>query len=532
MRGVEGEMGKRWVRAVRWMFLFGMAAMAGPGQAADAMFEVWTLEHSGRTVAAHGGDFDGDGRADLATVTIEGPPYAETRQVRVFLQQQDGRLPEVPSHLVALPHGAGVYDVADLVAWPGDELVVLQPRGVSLLSLANAEGRRIDHEVAGGTVATTRDERGFEPFRLVDRSFADEPWLVVPQFGRVVMLSKEGAERARFDVGQRSNYYVLPPGGLVSAESDFQLFIDLPKIAAGDVDGDGRRDFVSATRHEIRVFLRREDGGFDEAPSRRIPLAFISPRDHIRGTGGVSCEFRDYDADGRIDLLISHVEGSINASHTTTRVFRNEAGSWDLASPVAVFESDGALASDTLVDVEGDGTLELLRIQMQFGVFEFVELLLTREIDAEFAIHRIREGRFEREPWLERSLGIPFSLETFRAEGFLPTIRGDLDDDGHADLVTSGSGDDIAVYLGAANSPFKRRSGRQPMATAGVIDFHDFDGDGLQDLLIYDPHHFDAPVTVAINTGWLEEKTKGPRSRRQRGASLAPAPGAGAGASR
>lgn len=495
-------------------------------QAAEDMFDVQTFEHEGRTVAARGGDFDGDGRSDLMTVTITGPPHDETRRVHVFRQQPDGSFPKQPTFAVVMPPDSGVYDVADLAPWPGHELVLLRPQGVSLLSLRNPTGDRLDFEVPGGSVATTHDERGFEPFALVSDAFADEPWIIVPQFGQVTALDAKGEIKARFDVGHRVNYYVIPPGGLVSAESDFQLFVDLPKLAVGDVDGDGQADFVTTTRHEIRVFLRAEDGGFASAPSRIHPLAFVSPRDHIRGTGGVASELRDFDGDGRLDLLISHVEGSINASHTTTHVFRNVAGAWDLAAPLAVYETDGALASDTLVDVDGDGTLELLRIQMQFGLLEFVEVLLTSEIDAEFAIHRFVEGGFEEDPFIERSLGIPFSLETFRPDGFLPTIRGDFDDDGRADLVTSGSGESIDVYLGAARRPFARRTARQKMATAGVIDFHDFNGDGLVDFLLFDPHNFDTAVTVAINTGWLEEKTKGARSRRQRATSISAAEGA------
>ena len=35
----------------------------------------------------------------------------------------------------------------------------------------------------------------------------------------------------------------------------------------------------------------------------------MTPRDHIRGSGGVASEARDIDGDGRLDLLISHVQG-------------------------------------------------------------------------------------------------------------------------------------------------------------------------------------------------------------------------------
>ncbi len=41
------------------------------------------------------------------------------------------------------------------------------------------------------------------------------------------------------------------------------------------------------------------------------------------------------------------------------------------------------------------------------------------------------------------------------------------------------------------------------MSTAGVIHFEDFDGDGLQDFVIFDPHNFDVPVRIGANLGRL-----------------------------
>lgn len=240
-----------------------------PVAAAEAIFDVISFPNPGRSIAARIADFNGDGRADLMVVAVEGMPPNEERQVRVFLQGEDGSL------------------------------------------------------------------------------------------------------RASLDVGRRSNYYVIPRAGLISAESDIRLFIDVPKVAVGDVDGDGRVDIVSSTRHDIRVFLRRADDSFASAPDRSIPLGLVTRRDHICGTGSVSSEFRDFNADGVLDLLMS------------------------------------------------------------------------------------------------------------------------------------GKGDALEIFLGGGDAPFSRRSARQRMPTAGVIGFADFDGDGLTDFVLFDPHNFDVPVQLAINTGAL-----------------------------
>lgn len=482
--------------------------LSGLSATAEPLFELTSIENAGRAVAARVADLDGDGRSDLMVVSIAGMPPNETREIRVFVQGDDGKLPLVASHVIPVPTLSGVYDLADVMPWPGVELVVLRTDGVRILSLASNDAPHRDVLVPeGGTIVPAEDERGFEPIKLVYDDFGaagDPPWILIPQFGRVVAMTAEGVVEASFDVGRRTNYYIIPRTSLFSAESDVQLFVDIPKLAVGDVDGDGAVDVVSSTRHELRVFKRRVDGGYDTAPSRKIALGLVTSRDHIRGTGGVASEFADVNKDGRLDLMVSHVEGSISDATTTTYVMLNREGGWALDAPDSTFTSHAALASDTLIDIDGDQAAELLRIRVKFSVLEFIELLVTREVDTEIAIHaRAEDGAFASEPLLRRKLGIAFSFDTFRSQGFMPTLSADLNRDGFADLLMSGEGDAVEVFLGGGDAPYLKRSAQQKMNTAGVIDFVDLNSDGLSDFVLFDPHNFDAPVTVAVNLGNL-----------------------------
>ncbi len=501
----------RFLRLPALVLLWCAQLAAAVATAADDLFEIRSFANEGRSVAAELADLTGDGRPDLFVVGLEGIPPEERRTVRVYRQRADGSFPDDPDHQVELPRWSAVYDVADVREdSPGEELILLRPDGVTLLSLADGSGRKWELRAPGPTtVGVADDERGFEPFRIVYRDFGPEPWLLVPQIGQLTALSPQGEVRARLALPRRANYFILPVNGLLALESDFQIFLDVPKLSVGDVNGDGKADVASATRHEIRVFLRREDGSFGFEPDRLLPLRLVTPRDHIRGSGGVASEARDIDGDGRLDLLVSHVRGGFTDAKTSIYVYMNRDGSWDLEKPDQTLTTKTSLASNALVDLDRNGEMELLRLGFTFSLLEVIQILLSREIDIELSVHRFEPGNgFTEKPWTRRGLEIPFSFETFRPSGFIPVATEDVNGDGYLDLVSSGGGRYVEITLGGPKGPLSESGGRQDMATAGVLHIEDFDRDGLPDLLVFDPHNFDVPVQIARNLGAL------PRSRR------------------
>ncbi len=490
------------------LFLF-VATACGSVAADDAIFEVSEIASRGRVVSAQFGDFDGDGRTDLMIATLEGIPPTESRTISVHLQQPDGRFPDAPSHSLPVPRWSAVYDIADVNESPGEELVLLRPDRATILSIADASARQWDLPVGGpSTVAASDDERGFDPFRLVYDDFGDEPWIIVPQIGRLSAVTADGDVKAEIEVGRRANYYVAKNPGIIAMESDIQLFLDVPKVSVGDVDGDGEADIVAATRHEIRVFLRNASGRFDPQPSYSLPLELLSEQDHVRGSGSVVTTARDIDSDGRLDLVVTHVEGTFTDTVTTTYIYRNRDGEWDLDDPDDRFESRGTLSSDLLMDIDGDDVLELVRIQIRFSILEIVELLLTRQLDAVIAIHRLApDGTYDTDPWSRKKVSTGLNFETFRPKGFMPRADVDLNGDGLTDFVTSANGKALDVYLGGDDGPLAKRAARQKLPTTGVIRFADFDADGLPDFLLYDSQSFDAPVRIGRNRGMLPQSS-------------------------
>jgi hypothetical protein len=292
--------------------------------------------------------------------------------------------------------------------------------------------------------------------------------------------------------------------GLLSVESDMQLYFDAPKISVGDIDGDGRADILAATRHELRVFLRDATGGFPDEASYSTGLGLIGDSDHSRGSGSVVTSARDINADGRLDLMVSHIEGTMVKSATTTRIFFNRDGGWDLDSPDDEFVVEGAVTSNLLMNIDRDDALELVRMQIRFSVLEIVELLLTREIDTQIAIHRLdADGRFGTEPWSRKKIGTGISFDTFRPKGFMPRAGLDLNADGLMDFISSANGKGIEVFLGGDEGPFAKRTAIQRMPTTGIIQVDDVNDDELADFVLFDPQSSDSVVRIGINRGVL-----------------------------
>lgn len=509
------------MRRAAWWAAFGSLLAFAAGADDELAFDLIELPAPGRTAAAGIADLDGDGRADVFSVGLTGLPPATRRTLSIHYQTPEGGLRGIPDWSGEVLGGAAAFDVADLPDGPGQEILLLERGGVSVLSFAGRQPARREIPVPDPpTIAFAPDERGLDRLRLARDGFQDSPLLLVPGLGECSVMRADGSVLGRLDVGDRANYFVPPRPGPIVTENELEQFYDFPRLDVGDVDGDGRADVISSSRHEIRVFLRREDGSFAAAPSQRITIGLLTEKDMIRsGSGNVRVAAADFDGDGLSDLLLSHVSGGFLNARTVTSVHLDRGGTWNLAQPDQRFEAKERWNAWEVRDLDGDGRPELLEAQVRLSVLELIEVLVTRNIDVLVNIRRAdsEDGIFGGKPWITRKLSVPISLDTFEPHGFLPTFDADLNGDGIMDLLGSGGGDDVEVELGGGDDPWDRRAARQPLDTTGSLRFGDLDGDGLTDFILYDRTRPGTPLRIGRNRGVLPGTRKRSEMRAAEG---------------
>lgn len=489
-----------------WLAL-ALVLAAGAARADEPAFDVQELPVRGRTVAAGLADLDGDGRADLLAVNYRGVPPDERREIHVRYQRADGGFGLAAEAVLPLPPDAAAYDLEPVADGGPAELLLLRRDRLTRLSLAGRVARWRDVELGGPTLAIAPDERGLDRMLLLRRGIARGPHFTVPGLGELFVLRTSGAEVARLRLGARANYFIPPRPGPLVGENELEVYVDLPRVELGDVDGDGLLDVVALQRHAVEVFRQRAGGELPPVPDRTLPLRRLSARDHVRGSGSVRATVADLDGDGRADLLLTHAaEGLLDARSETT-VHLNRDGEWRLAEPDQRFVTEGGFATEELVDLDGDGRLELVSVHIPLSVLELAEILITRSVDVHVEIRERAAngagGPFAEKPSFERKLSIPFSFETFRPRGFVGNLGADWNGDGRRDLLLSGDGEAVEIYLGDARRPFERRAVRQRLDTGGRVRVGDLEGDGLPDAVLFDPRRPDVPIRVLHNRGRL-----------------------------
>jgi hypothetical protein len=320
-----------------------------PAGAATASFDAQRTFAAGYEPASVAvGDFNGDGRPDLA-VANQG-----SSTVSVLLNTTaagSGTASFAAQHTFAA--GVGPYGLA-VGDFNGDgrpDLAVANHNGNTVSVLLNTT-------VAGAATASFAAQRTFAAgskpagVRVGDFNGDGRPDLAVANYnGNTVSVllntTSAGSSPASF-----------------AAQNTFATGSGPFSVGVGDFNGDGRPDLavVNTSVNSVSVLLNTAAAG-------AITASFAAQKSFATGSGPVSVAVGDFDGDGRPDLAVGNVNvnsvsvllntaaaGAITASFAAQKTFAAGSGSGFVA--VGDFNRDGR--PDLAVSNSGDNTLSVL----------------------------------------------------------------------------------------------------------------------------------------------------------------------------
>ncbi len=220
-------------------------------------------------------------------------------------------------------------------------------------------------------------------------------------------------------------------------------------VVLGDLDGDGALDAAVTAHDSNDVVLMRGSGEGAFAPFPASPVASGNePPPHNHGL-----VLADLDGDGDLDLLFG------NQDRGTVAVLRNYGRGGFAPAPGSPFPAVASPYPFAVGDLDGDGAPDLAVPDLGGSTVA----LLRGGGDGTFA------------PFPGSPLETP--PRPFSA------ALGDLNGDGHADLVVSHDDSPRAsIHLGEGNGTFRRATDAETGPGAWKIAVADYDGDGNQDL--------------------------------------------------
>jgi len=543
------------------------------------------------------GDFNGDGKLDIATVNTTGVTGTGNNSVSIFLGHGDGTFaPALENAMDGATtsiaagdfNGDGKLDLA--VGNPGLMVVsVLLGKGdgtfqnpvnyasgtgsfVSSFLIAgdfNGDGRLDLANVGGGTVSVFLNNGNgtFQPHVDYDVGGSDAGWLTAGDFngdGKLdlaisngfgggppvptisILLGKgdgtflphveyptggqpysvasadiNGDGKADLVMATAANTVAVLIGhgdGTFSASTDYAAGSVPMSMTAGDFNGDGKLDLASANREDntVSVFLAKGGGAFQPAVSYS---AGVSPRvvvaadlngdkrdDLVVANESCTLIFPPCTTSGSVSVLIANVGGTFQAAvdypvngYPVSVAVGDFTGGGKLDLVVANGNSPGTVA---VLLGKGDGTFES---PVYYATVQNPQTVVVGDFNGDGKLDvAVAAGGFSGAVSILLGKGDgTFQSHVDYAVGQDPIaiVTADLNHDGKLDLAVSNNFDNtISVLIGNGDGTFKTQTTYNPghLTPTGLV-VGDFNADGNPDLAVV--NDFDNTVTLLLGKG-------------------------------
>ncbi len=401
-------------------------------------------------------DMDGDGRADLVRIGINGVGVS-------FLADDDTYATE-PDWSISWPSTKSAWDIADIDGDGADDVVVLDSgaRVLVFRPVSGSDEAEVWLADAGGFLP-----RGIRRMRFVRDVDGDgRRDVIIPGSGR--FLIHRGTEGG-LDPQPLSVVYEaeieLKVGDPESLDGRFGQEIGIPLFSIEDVDGDGRTDLLAESKQELAVYLAGDT--LPSEPSWTLDLEAL--RAEVDSPESIDLEDLFANVTPQLNWQIDDVDGVAPHDLILQRgnrftVHLGGTHGLDPARADQVLKASGNVLHFVMRDVDGDGLvdLQLLRAETISLGTVLRWLVIAGSLDFDVYTYRNEGGRFVRKPTSRKriSLRLPALIglvtdkdrEEWEDYGdeitdklSWPATLLDFDGDGRVDDVIDQRGDELVV---------------------------------------------------------------------------------------
>jgi hypothetical protein len=251
----------------------------------------------------------------------------------------------------------------------------------------------------------------------------------------------------------------------------------LPRLVIQDLDGDGVDDILLASKRQVAAACGTRSGTFPlHTYTFDVPLEF-----HEEWMVFYNAE--DFNGDGNIDLFYHQLSGtSISKVASEVSIFLGKSGPEFSDKPDHVFADRGGATLPFFLDVDANGSKDLVLARINLGVSFFLNYLIRHKISFEIEARLVQpDGTYAEKPSLSTTLS--FDVPEAREQPI--RAGGDFDGDGLLDFAFATGKDTVAVYLGQKGRLFSGDPDFKVRVEAyGNCSVADIDRNAAKDLLI------------------------------------------------
>ncbi len=461
-----------------------VVAAVGSVSAAGAKvrFKEWQVQGPGEEVLCC--DLDRDRLKDLV--------LRDEQNLLIFYQDAEKGFAEKPDQVCHLGGRPSIL-------WPAklgrdtESLLVMTSEGVTELDFTNRGGPAIRRQIiAQPTILPESGEGPAIACVPLSPQMNDQPPVILVPAGRDLQVWH------RTDTWQHVQTLKDALETTISASQKDLGYNRMARLtlSLGDLTGDQRDDILVRTSHipmcRYAVYAQNQDGLFGADPS----FTWTGPWDW-----SWYC-WVDINHDGRVDLIRNTLPddpwflAGILSGKVLVRIYTADAHGQIPAEPQQVFRKNDWIDSVPIVDVDGDGYLDLVLGYSPFSSREgYRKVFSAKQIDFSLGFHFYRPGAgFPEKPDFDTSLlihidyrSVDLSLPRHQFFKTFVNLHGDFNGDGRKDLLIRDRANRISAYTFVSRQAGFAKTTDLWFPYADPIDrlqVEDLNGDHISDLIM------------------------------------------------